>query len=196
MMMLNNFHLFRSITIFALLFVFSEEVKGQRFVSERGLTKISGNTSSKTEKSVAVYVFFSVECPVCIASVEALKKLDSLYTDKGLELKIIYSGTYYSDEEIQKFHRESNWNTSIYKDDKYRFANRLKATVTPSAFVFNAKGENVYSGKINNRYESVGRRRAVISERYLQDAIDATLQNELPKIRKTDAVGCFMINKM
>jgi hypothetical protein len=68
----------------------------------------------------------------------------------------------------------------------------LKATVTPEAVVIDNNKNRIYSGKIDNRFEDIGKRRTIITEQYLQDAIDAILHNKLPAIERTEPVGCIL----
>jgi hypothetical protein len=50
----------------------------------------------------------------------------------------------------------------------------------------------IYSGKIDNWFEDIGKRRTIITEFYLQDALNSVIRHREPAIKETKPVGCFI----
>ena len=65
-------------------------------------------------------------------------------------------------------------------------AEKLGATRTPEAFVFNSKRKLVYKGAIDDHWENEG----MVTRVYLQDAIEYTLDGMEPDFTDIPAVGC------
>ena len=73
-------------------------------------------------------------------------------------------------------------------------AKQLGAATTPQVFVVRNRDQAVlYHGKIDNSFESIGHRRQVVTEHYLQKALDNVLINKAPEPATTDPVGCFIV---
>ncbi len=160
--------------------------------NEEVLRKLTSESVDTATAAITVYVFFSPECPICISTIKELKDLAAIYTAKNVMFKMIFSGAYYSDKAIRKFCKQYAVPIAAYNDKYFLFAKQLGATVTPTVFVYNQKMQKVYQGKVNNQYEGIGQRRTIVTERYLKEAIEATMQYKLPTVAQTEAVGCFM----
>ena len=65
-------------------------------------------------------------------------------------------------------------------------ANAFGAKTTPHVFLFDADNQLVYSGAIDDNSKDA----ALVTERYLNDALYALGNKEEIKIAKTDAKGC------
>src|SRR5437870_1959978 len=74
----------------------------------------------------------------------------------------------------------------------FRLTDFLGAGTTPEAVVVDGSGHTVYSGAIDNRAADLGQRRIVITEHYLADALDSVVKGQPVKVKKTNAVGCFI----
>lgn len=159
-----------------------------------GLVRIAdkeNNGVSFSNNSVTVVIFFAPECPICKSNTKAISELKTKYQGKA-NFYLIYPGTYYSTGFIRKFQKKYQLEIASYKDPEKSLARALDAGITPQAFVINAQGNVLYTGKINNQYDDIGKRRAVVTEFYVQDALDSVLKGEEPAIRFTEAVGCII----
>ena len=65
-------------------------------------------------------------------------------------------------------------------------------SVTPEAVVFLAGGKLIYRGRIDNRYEELGRSRPVATTHELDDAITAAINGKMPAVTAARAVGCSL----
>lgn len=81
--------------------------------------------------------------------------------------------------------------TAIADTDK-KLTDNLQATVTPEVFLLDDQGHILYQGAIDNWFAAVGQQRQVITEHYLEDALDSFLSGGVVKTSKTNAVGCII----
>ena len=183
----------------SLLFLFgiNHVLKGQQLNinTKLNIKSITGGKlrfkSLKSNKATVI-VFYSPECPICISMSKTLRDLSDSFTTKGVQFYLIYPGNYYSLSVLKKFQKNYLLKMDGFRDDHNQLVHILGATVNPEAFVISPDGNIAYSGKIDNWFEDVGKRRSVVTEFYLKDALQALLKNEHPAIRKTEPVGCFI----
>jgi peroxiredoxin len=145
----------------------------------------------KMNKASAV-IFFSPECPICNALIKTVRDLADSFATAGVKFYLVYPGSYYSVANLRKFQKSYQLKPDGFRDDNNELVKLLGATVMPQVFVINPAGGIAYSGKIDNSYEGIGKRRTVITEFYLKDALNAVLQHREPKIKLTEPAGCFI----
>ena len=80
----------------------------------------------------------------------------------------------------------------LVDDRKMLMTEKLDARVTPEAFILDKNQKVVYRGAIDNWFYELGRYRLTITENYLIDAIEASLQGKVPAIKRTEAIGCYI----
>lgn len=141
--------------------------------------------------NISVIIFYSPQCPICLSMTKAVNELMAAYGDRA-NFILVYPGSYYSSATIRKFHKKYKVPVTAYKDESKSLTDALQATITPQAFVVNKQGRIMYKGKINNQYEDIGKRRNVVTEHYLRNALESVLKGEEPATQFTEAVGCFI----
>ncbi len=156
------------------------------------LPQISGDKSwdevSKT--SNRVLYFLSPECPLCQNYAVAMRDLDKKYPE--VEFIGIFPGKEYSEKEVKKYLIKFGLDMNCFFDPEFELTNMLEAEITPEAFLLNANGEVLYSGAIDNWAISLGQKRTVITDRYLENAIEASIDNREVTTKSSKAVGCFI----
>lgn len=75
-------------------------------------------------------------------------------------------------------------------DGSNSLARQLGATVTPQAVVVSPRGTILYSGRIDDRAVSFGRRRSSATRQDLREALEQVLAGRTPAPARTQAVGC------
>jgi len=144
------------------------------------------------QNKATVFIFISPECPLCENYSVTFNNLQKKYKNQQIQLIGIVPGKYYSVAQVDSFLNKYQMNIEVLIDTKYAFCNYFEAKVTPEVFVVNAKSQIVYEGKIDNWIYALGIKRSVVNELYLQDAIEAILNNKEPEIKKTEAIGCII----
>ena len=144
----------------------------------------------KQEKGLLV-IFSCNTCPYVKLSESRIKE----YTDYCLENKIgailINSNEAQrseddSFEEMQKYYNQQKLKCCYAVDEKSQLANAFGAGRTPQCFLFNAKGQLIYKGAIDDNVKDPG----AVKAPYLKDALNALLKNETPKVQATKSIGC------
>lgn len=142
-------------------------------------------------KPKAIIIFMAVDCPVTQKYLKTIKVLAHQYES----IQIIgYFPNGLTDSGARKFRREYSIPKSIHLiDDKsHLMTDKLNAAITPEVFLIGENENVLYSGAIDNWFFELGRYRPVITSNYLIDAIESTRKGMVPKIRKTEAIGCII----
>lgn len=154
------------------------------------LTDLSGNgihLESGAGKA-ELFVFLAPECPLSRNYTLTLNKLYDKYAGK-IQFAGIVPGSSYGATEVRKFVAEYAIRFPVYLDPEKSLVSLLGAGITPEAFLIN--GENLlYSGAIDNWAVSLGKQRQVVTEHYLEDAIQHYLQGQPLTVKHAQAVGC------
>ena len=147
--------------------------------------------------SINVYVFLSETCPICQNQTLSLRDLNATFAPKGVKIIGIFPNIEMSDSvSILKFKKKYKLDFDVQIDKNQQLTSALKATTTPQVFVVNKNTQEIlYEGKVDNSFERVGKRRQIITEFYLRDALMQIVQNQCVTVKKTEAVGCFIQKK-
>lgn len=139
-----------------------------------------------------VILFLSPECPLCLNYTLNLKELQEDFLSEKVQLVGIFSGKWFTAEEVREFRVRYGLTLPMFFDDKLALANVLDATVTPEVFLLDSSGRVLYSGAIDNWVNDLGKKKLEVTEHYLRDAIVSSLNGEEVKVRKTRAMGCLI----
>lgn len=152
------------------------------------------NPCKAQTESLTVYIFLSETCPICQNQTLTLKELYKNYKDKGVLFVGIFPNQENSTEEtIQKFAKKYKIPFELKKDENQILTKEFAATVTPQVFLVKTNTHKIlYSGKVDNSFERIGKRRQVITEFYLKDALENLFNNESIKLPHTQPVGCLI----
>lgn len=149
---------------------------------------------SNSNDSIEVIIFLSETCPICKNQTTTLNQIYSENKSKGIAFVGWFPDVVNTTpESIRAFQAKYKIAFELKLDDSQKVANQLNATTTPQVFVRRKKtGEILYSGKVDNGFESIGRRRQVITAHYLSDALKNILLILPIAIAETSPVGCFI----
>lgn len=150
---------------------------------------------SKAADSITVYIFLSETCPICQNQTLTLRQLYDSYKGKGVSFVGVFSNAEFSDAEtIKKFGKKYKLDFELKKDEGQALCNRFSATITPQVFVVRNSGNEVlYQGKVDNSFEGIGKKRQVITNHYLADALESILSGLPVVVKQTEPVGCYII---
>lgn len=144
-------------------------------------------------KKATAIVFVGVSCPIANRHAPELATLAKTAKARGGRLVLVYSNP--GDQATAKTHaaRYGLSDAVIVCDSDQKLKSALGATVTPQAFVLNADGKVLYSGRVSD--DSVGpakSRGAAALHHELADALTAALAGKPVKVAKTEPVGCVI----
>ena len=148
---------------------------------------------TSTEKNTPqVAIFMAVDCPITQKYMTSIKEIASLFAEKQVNVTGYFpaglskkeEGEFRAEYQIPKLIR-------LEDDKKHEWTDKLNAKVTPEVFVI-SNDQVVYRGAIDNWFYELGRYRLEITEHYLIDAINASLEGKKPAVAETEALGCFI----
>lgn len=175
-----------------ILFLFACSISSaqiNRFVFQ----SVNGNQVQLTKgKTATVYVMISPECPLCQSYSRTLIQLYDAYFKRGITFYGIVPGKNYSEEKIKEFISTYSIPFEIVIDTDKKFTRYVNAHITPEVFLINHLDEIVYSGRIDNWAYELGKKRKVITQHDLRDALESIINKQPVKVVKTKAIGCFI----
>jgi len=140
----------------------------------------------------SVILFLQPECPFCNSYGKTLKQLDSTFTSQEVKIYGVVAGKNYPDSEIISYKNQFQLSFPFLLDPDFSLKEKLKATITPQAFLVDPQGKILYHGMIDNWGYEIGKTRAHATEFYLTDAVNNFLAGKPLAIDSTKAVGCYI----
>lgn len=146
-----------------------------------------------------IVIFTCNHCPYSVAYEDRIIQIDKKYKSKGYPVIAINPNDpelYESDsfDNMIKRSKEKGFTFPYLIDETQEVFKRYGATKTPHVFILsNNSGKYTveYIGAIDNNYKDASE----VTSRYVDDAVDALLQNKKPEITSTKAIGCGIKTK-
>lgn len=147
--------------------------------------------------SITVYVFLLETCPICQQQTTALQELHEEFSKSGVNFVGLFpNGRVSNEATMNSFKTVYGLTFELRPDFNHFIKNKFDAKITPEVFVYDERNKKMlYSGKIDNRFESVGVRRQVVSDFYLRDALNEIIDNKPVTTASTTPVGCLIMRK-
>jgi thiol-disulfide isomerase/thioredoxin len=136
-----------------------------------------------------VLVCLSIECPISNEYVPTINALVEEYRDSGVNFVGINPSGGQTLDQMAEYAKKVKLAYPFVKDDGGKVSRRLSYSVTPEARVFDAKGELVYSGRIDDRYRRGGATDKNVA-RDLAKALDEVIAGKEVSAARTKAIGC------
>jgi peroxiredoxin len=158
---------------------------------------LTGNLLLKAQDKKLVYVFLSETCPICKSATIELNNLNLEFSKQGFEFIGVFPNENVSTEASRKtFSKKYKIDFKLISDTNQKITKQFNATITPEVIVWNeSKQKILYRGKIDNSFESVGKRRTVTTAFYLRSALESIQKDISESITFTEPVGCFIQTK-
>lgn len=147
-----------------------------------------------TDAKGFIVIFSCNHCPYVKAYEDRMVELHNKYASKGFPVVAINSNDPEvqpedSFEKMKERAKEKNFPFKYLFDEGQKVYPVYGATRTPHVFLLNKKGEELiveYIGAIDDNYKDA----SAVKEKYLENAVDALLAGEKPKVTETKAIGC------
>ncbi len=143
----------------------------------------------KDAKAVVVF-FLNTECPVANFYAPEMAALAKGAHDRGVIVLGVYPDPYVDAATGRKHGAEYRLGFPCLLDPKQTLAKSLGVVVTPEVAVLSPKGELLYRGRIDDRFNTSGKRRTEPTVRDLRDALEAVLAGKPVATPRTKAFGC------
>lgn len=157
-------------------------------IKTSNIVNVNGKTTVVLKKNTA-FIFISPECPLCKNYMLTLNELVKKYPQ--VNIVGVVPGKSYTLPDIRQFAQDYKAVFDIYLDKNKTLTKVLKAKVTPEAIVIDEKGNLRYRGLIDNWQAKLGVKRKVITDHYLDDALDQ-IKTTSYKYMETAPLGCLI----
>jgi thiol-disulfide isomerase/thioredoxin len=169
-------------------------VSSYSLVARQSVIDIHGSAEELLAQSrgkVLVFVFLRTDCPISNRYAPLLQEMNKKYGQQAL-FRLVFPDRTESSDKIQHYLEEYGYQLAAIRDLDHALVKKTMAKATPEAAVFDAKGQLVYHGRIDNLYEHIGQSRRAASTHELADAIEAASKGVNPPVATREAVGCFI----
>jgi len=145
-------------------------------------------------QQLKLVLFMSETCPICKSVTSELRRIDEAYPDTALSITAYFpKRSAQNSESLKQFARKYKLGFDLLPDSNFTNAKQYNAKVTPEAVLIDvATNSIVYRGLIDDSFASVGKRRTVVKNQYLRNAIESWRNGEMPQISETQPVGCII----
>ena len=141
----------------------------------------------------SIVLFTATECPIANAFSPEIARIAKEYEKKSCELYLVYTDPDLDADSIRTHLKDYALTAVTAILDKEQVLVRATgATHTPEAAVVNSKGNQLYRGRVNNRYAALGKARRVITKNDLREALQAITNGNTVATPRTKVIGCYI----
>jgi hypothetical protein len=142
-------------------------------------------------KAGTLVVFTCDHCPFARGWESRIVELGNTYRKRGIGVILINANDPAEHEEdgftgMQARAKAAGMQIPYVVDGTSGVARAFGATVTPEAFLFDARGKLVYHGTIDDNLKQPDQ----VQKRYLEDALEAVATGKAPAVPETKSLGC------
>ena len=147
--------------------------------------------ASANGRAVAL-VFLSPGCPISNGSIPELNRLAASFGSRGVEFFGIVADGAESRAAASDHYRAYEPAFPMLFDASGDWLRRLQPTHVPQCFVIDRDGRVRYSGRLDDEYVSLGRRRPEVGQRFLSAALEDLLAGRRITVAVTEPIGCLI----
>ena len=147
----------------------------------------------KIQNTKKAKVFFTLdpECPLCKSYSKKMNEIHAKY-NHSIDFYGFLPSTIFNPKKVNHFIEKNNIKMQVIVDTNQILTNFLNASVTPECFLVDNNLNILYSGLIDDRIKELGRKRQNIDNNYLEDALNAFLNNKEIIKKETKGIGCII----
>jgi thiol-disulfide isomerase/thioredoxin len=138
-----------------------------------------------------VLIFIRTDCPISNRYAPTIQRLSAQYAGKAA-FWLVYPDKTESSAAIERHLHEYGYKLPALHDPQHALVKLGQAQVTPEVAVFDAGGQMVYHGRIDNWYQDFGHARSAPTTHELDDAVQAVLKGGKPQVATASGVGCYI----
>jgi peroxiredoxin len=182
--------------MFALLFacgLVSTAVSAERAPLHFSLADVSGKTHTAEElqqHQATVLVFVATDCPNANTYAPLLARMYREYSSRGVLFLAVYSDPNDTAAKVRQHDAEYQIPYPSVLDPSQTLARQTGARSTPEAVIVSADGQELYRGRVDDRFMDYGKTRFQPAHEDLREALDQILHGERVKNPATKVLGC------
>jgi len=142
------------------------------------------------EKSASVLFFYWHDCPICNSYAPEMNRICGSYTN--FAFYVVQVDPDLTPAAARVHAKEYDLKPPVLLDPHHRLVKLTRATVTPQAVVIGKNDEVLYSGRIDDLYAALGKKRSTATQHDLREALDTIASGKRLKKRVTTAIGCLI----
>lgn len=151
-----------------------------------------GKIDPSDSPKAIVCLFTRTDCPVSNSYAPEVGRLHGKFASRAVTFFLVYPDADESAEAIAKHLKEFAYPFPGLRDPRHELVKKSGVKITPEAAVFDAKGNLLYRGRIDDRYVDFGKQRAAPTVRDLDQALEAILAGKPAPPAAGPAIGCFI----
>ena len=137
-----------------------------------------------------VFVFVATDCPNSNTYAPVLARLYREYSPRGVTFFNVYSDPAESASTVGKHDKDFETPFAALLDPHQTLARETGARSTPEVVILGPEGQELYRGRVDNRFVEPGKTRYQPTENDLEEAIDAILRGKAVPHPVTRSIGC------
>lgn len=145
---------------------------------------------------IVVLIFAATDCPISNRAIPEINRVTQEFAVKGVQFWWVYPNAEDTERAIAQHRRAYSIEAQALRDPSQSLVAWAHATVTPEAAVFLVDGtqwRQVYTGRIDDRYISLGRERPQVTQHDLEAAIGAAMDGKPVPQSGGPSVGCSIV---
>lgn len=142
---------------------------------------------------ISIYIFLLDDCKICRDYGHELSDLYDQYHSAEIEFIGVFPNFSSKKESIEKFKDDFDIEFELKTDYFKKLSKKFDAKILPEVFVYdNVLGKVIYSGRIDDRYVSIGQRKRVIKTFDLRTVLNNIMSKKDILNTRTEPIGCFI----
>jgi hypothetical protein len=145
---------------------------------------------------VVVLFFTAADCPISNRYIPEIERLDREFSSQGVGFWWVYPNPEDTADVVRRHEQEFNIHAAALLDTGQRLTGLANATVTPEVAILVSGASawrEVYRGRIDNRYLSLGQERPAATKHDLEDALRAVVAGRAVSPADGPPVGCSIV---
>lgn len=151
---------------------------------------IAHTSADLAREKATVLIFVATQCPNSNTYVPILARLYREYSPRGVAFFNVYSDPSESASTIRKHDADFETPFAALLDPTQTLARETGARSTPEVVVLGPSGQELYRGRVDNRFIEPGKTRYQPTENDLDEALGAILRGKAVPHPVTRTVGC------
>jgi hypothetical protein len=146
---------------------------------------------------VVVLIFAASDCPISNRYVPEIARLNREFTRQGVRIWWVFPNPEDNSSTVAEHNHAFAITEPTVLDIRQHLVHLAHVTTTPEAAVFRSSGDvlrEVYRGRIDDRYLSIGQERPQPQQHDLEAAISATLADKPVPQSGGPPIGCSIVS--
>jgi len=158
--------------------------------SVKDATGLEHTSAELSLGKATVLMFVATDCPNSNTYAPVIARLYREYSPRGVAFFNVYSDAGESASTVRKHDSDFETPFAALLDPHQRLARQTGARSTPEVVILSPAGQELYRGRIDNRFVDFGKTRYQPTVNDLQEALDAVMQGKAVPHPVTRTLGC------